>query len=105
LPRDEALQPDVLRAYRMTGRDPPLDPGYPVRALAPGHYGMASVKRLAQVRARTPQEPGRYTLLSRARGAGGSAQPARHDPSYGGYVITHPLPIEVFVDGPAGTSG
>ena len=54
---------------------------------------------------RTPKEPGRYTLLSRARGADGSAQPDRHDPNYGTYVINHPLPIEVFVDGPAATSG
>jgi hypothetical protein len=54
---------------------------------------------------RTSREPGRYTLLSRARAADGSAQSEKHDPSYGSYVITHPLPIEVFVDGPAGSSG
>src|SRR5262249_16602099 len=53
----------------------------------------------------TPKEPGRYTLLSRANGADGSAQPDQHDPNYGAYVITHLLPIEVFVDGPAGTPG
>jgi hypothetical protein len=47
----------------------------------------------------------RYTLLSRARGADGSAQPDKHDPNYGSYVVTHPPPIEVFVDGPACTSG
>ena len=52
----------------------------------------------------TPKEPGRYTLLSRARGADGSAQPDQHDPNYGTYVINHPLPIEVFVDGPSGPS-
>jgi DMSO/TMAO reductase YedYZ molybdopterin-dependent catalytic subunit len=205
LPRGKALQRDVLLAYQMNGRDLPLDHGYPVRAVVPGHYGMASVKWLTHVRAvrepfrgywqtsdyaywddldgkpvrralgemrlkseitrprvyetlapdqvytvggaawagetevtgvevstdggqtwaeaefldparrhawrrwkfdwRTPREPGRYTLLSRARGADGSAQPEKHDPSYGSYVITHPLPIEVFVDGPAGSSG
>ena len=43
--------------------------------------------------------------MSRAKAADGSAQPDQHDPSYGTYVITHPLPIEVFVDGTAGTSG
>ena len=53
----------------------------------------------------TPKEPGRYTLLSRAKDANGNVQPSNHDPSYGPYVINHPLPIEVFVDGPAGTSG
>ena len=205
LPRDKAIQRDVLIAYRMNGRDLPWDHGYPVRAVVPGHYGMASVKWLTQVQAvrepfrgywqtsdygywadldgkpvrralgemklksqiarprvyetiapnhlytvcgaawagetevtgvtvstdggqtwaeaefcdpvrrhawrrwkwdwLTPTEPGRYTLLSRARGADGSTQPDQHDPNYGSYVINHPLPIEVFVEGPAGPSG
>jgi DMSO/TMAO reductase YedYZ molybdopterin-dependent catalytic subunit len=205
LPRDKALRREVLIAYRMNGRDLPPDHGYPVRAVVPGHYGMASVKWLTQVQAvrepfrgywqtsdygywdytdgrpvrralgeiklksqiarprvyetlapnqvytvcgaawggetdvtgvavstdggqtwaeaefldpvsrhawrrwkfdwRTPKEPGRYTLLARARSADGSAQPDKHDPNHGTYVITHPLPIEVFVDAPAGTAG
>jgi DMSO/TMAO reductase YedYZ molybdopterin-dependent catalytic subunit len=198
LPRDQAIQREVLIAYQINGRDLPLDHGYPVRAVVPGHYGMASVKWLTHVQAvpepfrgywqtsdygywdylggkpvrralgemklkseitrprvyetlapnqvytvcgaawagetevtgvavstdggrtwaeaefldparrhgwrrwkfdwLTPKEPGRYTLLSRARAADGSTQPDQHDPSYGTYVITHPLPIEVFVD-------
>jgi DMSO/TMAO reductase YedYZ molybdopterin-dependent catalytic subunit len=205
VPRDKALERDVLIAYQMNGRDLPLDHGYPVRAIVPGHYGMASVKWLTDVLAvrepfqgywqtsdygywdyldgkpvrralgeikvkseiarprvyetlapnqvytvcgaawagetditgvavstdggktwaeaefldparrhgwrrwkfdwRTPKEPGRYTLMSRAKAADGSAQPDQHDPDYGTYVISHPLPIEVFVGGPAGTSG
>jgi DMSO/TMAO reductase YedYZ molybdopterin-dependent catalytic subunit len=205
LPRDKALRPEVLIAYRMNGRDLPPDHGYPVRAIVPGHYGMASVKWLTHVLAvrepfqgywqtsdygywdyfdgrpvrrplgemklkseivrpcvcetlapdqvytvcgaawagetevagvavstdggrnwaeaefldparrhawrrwqfdwRTPREPGRYTLLARARGADGSTQPDGHDPNHGTYVIYHPLPIEVFVDGPAGNPG
>ncbi len=204
LPRDKALQREVLIAYQMNGRDLPLDHGYPVRAVVPGHYGMASVKWLTHIQAvreqflgywqtsdygywdnldgrpvrralgeiklkseiarprvyetltanqvytvcgaawagetevagvavstdggrtwaeadfidparrhawrrwqldwLTPREPGRYTLLSRARSADGSAQPDGHDPNYATYVITHPLPIEVFVGDPAGTS-
>jgi DMSO/TMAO reductase YedYZ molybdopterin-dependent catalytic subunit len=188
----------VLIAYQMNGRDLPLDHGYPVRAIVPGHYGMASVKWLTHVQAvrepfqgywqtsdygywdcldgkpvrrplgemevkseiarprvyetlapnqvytvcgaawagetdvtgvavstdggrtwaeaefvdpvrrhawrrwkfdwLTPKEPGQYTLLSRARAADGSTQPDGHDLNYGTYVITHPLPIEVFVD-------
>ncbi len=199
LPRDKALQPEVLIAYRMNGRDLPLDHGYPVRAVVPGHYGMAAVKWLTHVQAvrepfggywqtsdygywdyldgmpvrrplaemklkseiarprvyetvapnqvyvvcgaawagetdvagvavstdggqtwgeaefldpvrrhawrrwkfawLTPKKPGRYTLLARARGADGSAQPDQHDANCGTYVITHPLPIEVFVEG------
>jgi DMSO/TMAO reductase YedYZ molybdopterin-dependent catalytic subunit len=203
LPRDKALQREVLIAYQMNGRDLPVNHGYPVRAIVPGHYGMASVKWLTHIQAvrepfrgywqtsdygywdyldgkpvrralaemklkseiarprvyetlaanqpytvfgvawageaevtgvavstdggrtwaeaefldpaqrhawrrwscewLTPGKPGRYTLLARARDANGSTQPDKHDPNYGTYVINHPLPIEVFVDGPAGT--
>jgi DMSO/TMAO reductase YedYZ molybdopterin-dependent catalytic subunit len=192
------MQREVLVAYQMNGRDLPRDHGYPVRAIVPGHYGMASVKWLTRIRAvresfqgywqtsdyaywddagrqpvrrplgeiqvkaevarpgvyetlgpgspymiagaawsgeaevtevsvstdggatwtragfidpprrhawrrwtlawRTPQEPGRYTLLARAVDANGHTQPDRHDPNYGSYVINHPLPIDVFVE-------
>jgi DMSO/TMAO reductase YedYZ molybdopterin-dependent catalytic subunit len=51
LPRDKAIQRDVLIAYQMNGRDLPLDHGYPMRAVVPGHYGMASVKWLTHVHA------------------------------------------------------
>jgi DMSO/TMAO reductase YedYZ molybdopterin-dependent catalytic subunit len=200
LPRDKAVQPEVLIAYQMNGRDLPQDHGYPMRVVVPGHYGMASVKWLTRIEAvrepfqgywqtsdygywddlngnpvrrplgelkvkseiarprvyevlapdqlytvagaawagetdvtevavstdgggtwtraefidparrhawrrwefqwLTPETPGRYTLLSRAKAAGGRVQPAAHDPSYGTYVIDHPLPIEVFVGEP-----
>jgi DMSO/TMAO reductase YedYZ molybdopterin-dependent catalytic subunit len=200
LPREKALRREVLIAYQMNGRDLPLDHGYPVRAVVPGHYGMASVKWLTHVQAvrepfrgywqtsdygyweyldgqpvrralaemklkseivrprvyetlatnrvytvfgvawagetevtevavstdggqtwaeaefldpiqryawrrwkfdwLTPKEPGRYTLMARAKSANGSVQPDKHNPNYGTYVIHHPLPIEVFVDHP-----
>ena len=51
LPREKALRPEVLIAYQMNGRDLPVDHGYPVRAVVPGHYGMASVKWLTHVQA------------------------------------------------------
>src|SRR5258707_391655 len=51
LPRDKAIQREVLIAYQMDGRDLPLDHGYPVRAIVPGHYGMASVKWLTHIHA------------------------------------------------------
>ena len=44
---------DVLIAYSMNGEDIPLDHGFPVRAIVPGHYGMASVKWLTHIRAVT----------------------------------------------------
>jgi DMSO/TMAO reductase YedYZ molybdopterin-dependent catalytic subunit len=198
LPRDKALQGEVLIAYEMNGRDLSRDHGFPLRAVVPGHYGMASVKWLTGIQAvrepfhgywqttdygywdstdgkpvrralgemklkseiarprvyetlfpnqtytvvgaawagetdvteiavsvdggRTwaeaefldpvrhhawrrwkfdwlsPTRPGQYTLLARAKDAGGMLQPAEHDLNYGGYVINHSLPIEVFID-------
>jgi Oxidoreductase molybdopterin binding domain len=47
----KALQPEVLIAYQMNGQDLPLDHGFPVRAIVPGHYGMASVKWLTSIEA------------------------------------------------------
>src|SRR5437879_1490105 len=49
IPRKRALEPDVLLAYSMNGQDLTLDHGYPLRAVVPGHYGMASVKWLTDV--------------------------------------------------------
>jgi DMSO/TMAO reductase YedYZ molybdopterin-dependent catalytic subunit len=197
LPRAKATKPEVLIAYEMNGRALSQDHGFPVRAIVPGHYGMASVKWLKRIQAvcepfhgywqtsdyaywasldgkpvrralgemklkseiarprvyetlvpnriytiagttwagetdvtevavstdggqtwteaefldpmrrhawrrwefdwLTPKKPGRYTLLARAKDAGGALQPDEHDQSYGTYVINHPLPIEVFV--------
>jgi DMSO/TMAO reductase YedYZ molybdopterin-dependent catalytic subunit len=197
LPLAKATQPEVLIAYQMNGRDLPPDHGFPVRAIVPGHYGMASVKWLTRIRAvrepfhgywqttdyaywasmngipvrralgemqlkseiawprthetlvpnriytisgaawagetdvtgiavstddgrtwndaefldpiqrhawrrwkfdwLTPNRPGRYTLLARARDAAGMLQPDAHDPNFGSYVINHCLPIEVFI--------
>jgi DMSO/TMAO reductase YedYZ molybdopterin-dependent catalytic subunit len=45
----------------------------------------------------TPTRPGRYTLMARATGKDQRPQPEGHHPNFGGYVIDHPLPIEVFV--------
>lgn len=49
LPREKAVQPEVLIAYQMNGRDLSDDHGFPVRAIVPGHYGMASVKWLTRI--------------------------------------------------------
>lgn len=45
----------------------------------------------------TPEACGRHVLLSRAKDSSGNVQPDTHDPDHGSYVISHPLPIEVFV--------
>ena len=53
--RAKALEGDVLIVYEMNGRELPLHHGYPVRAIVPGHFGMASVKWLTRIEAvRTP---------------------------------------------------
>jgi len=44
---------DVLVAYAMNGEDLAPDHGYPLRALVPGHYGMASVKWLTAIHVAT----------------------------------------------------
>jgi DMSO/TMAO reductase YedYZ molybdopterin-dependent catalytic subunit len=51
LPREKATRPEVLIAYQMNGHDLAQDHGYPVRAIVPGHYGMASVKWLTRIQA------------------------------------------------------
>ena len=40
---------EVLLAFQMNGEDLPLDHGFPVRAIVPGFYGMASVKWLNRI--------------------------------------------------------
>src|SRR3981189_554625 len=49
LPRAKAIGSEVLIAYQMNGRDLSPDHGYPVRAIVPGHYAMASVKWLTRI--------------------------------------------------------
>jgi DMSO/TMAO reductase YedYZ molybdopterin-dependent catalytic subunit len=51
VPRAKAIQPEVLIAYQINGRDLPRDHGFPARAIVPGHYGMASVKWLTGIHA------------------------------------------------------
>ena len=58
LPREKAMRREVLIAYQMNGRDLTRDHGYPVRAIVPGHYGMA-VRQMADA------DPGRAGAVSR----------------------------------------
>jgi DMSO/TMAO reductase YedYZ molybdopterin-dependent catalytic subunit len=41
---------DVVIAYKMNGEELPRDHGFPVRAIVPGHFAMASVKWLTGIR-------------------------------------------------------
>ena len=43
----------------------------------------------------------KLAVMLAAKDANGNVQPDKHDPNHGTYVINHPLPIEVFVDGRA----
>jgi DMSO/TMAO reductase YedYZ molybdopterin-dependent catalytic subunit len=47
---------------------------------------------------KTPDQPGRCTLMSRATNAAGESQPDKPDPRYYSYVVHHTLPIEVIVE-------
>jgi DMSO/TMAO reductase YedYZ molybdopterin-dependent catalytic subunit len=49
LPVTKATSPEVLLAYQMNGADLTVPHGYPVRAIVPGWYGMASIKWLTRI--------------------------------------------------------
>ena len=49
LPLEKARKPEVLLAHKMNGEDLPAAHGFPVRAVVPGWYGMASVKWLTRI--------------------------------------------------------
>ena len=49
LPIAKARQADVVLAHRMGNADVPANHGFPVRAIGPGWYGMASVKWLSRI--------------------------------------------------------
>ena len=53
LPLDIANHPDTLLAWEMNGEPLTAQHGYPLRLVVPGWYGMASVKWLKKVTART----------------------------------------------------
>jgi DMSO/TMAO reductase YedYZ molybdopterin-dependent catalytic subunit len=48
IPRGKARR-DVLLAYKMNGEDLPPEHGFPLRAIVPGWYAMASVKWLQRI--------------------------------------------------------
>ena len=56
----------VLLAYRMNGRELPPEHGFPVRAIVPGWYAMASVKWLQRIIVSSEQFYGYYQTLDYA---------------------------------------
>ncbi len=50
LPIQKAMEAEVIAAYKMNGDELAPEHGYPVRAIVPGYYAMASVKWLTQIR-------------------------------------------------------
>lgn len=49
LPMAKAQKPEVLLAYRMNGKDLPRPHGFPLRAIVPGWFGVASIKWLRRL--------------------------------------------------------
>jgi DMSO/TMAO reductase YedYZ molybdopterin-dependent catalytic subunit len=62
----EKARRDVLLAYRMNGKDLPAEHGFPVRAIVPGWYAMASIKWLQRVIVSEEQFTGYYQTLDYA---------------------------------------
>ena len=49
VPVERALRETVLLAYQMNGEDLPMEHGYPVRLLNPGHYGVKNPKWILNI--------------------------------------------------------
>ena len=66
IPLERARGGDVLLAYKMNGRPLPQAHGFPIRAIVPGWYGMASVKWLARIVAVTQPYRGYFQTVDYA---------------------------------------
>lgn len=75
--KEKALAGDVLIAYQMNGQELPLQHGYPMRAIVPGHYGMASVKWLTHIEAVTMPFQGFWQTSDYAYWARSNGKPVR----------------------------
>ena len=75
--RPKAQGGDVLIAYLMNGQELPAQHGYPVRAIVPGHYGMASVKWLTHIEAVTTPFLGYWQTSDYAYWARSNGEPVR----------------------------
>ena len=62
----EKARGDVLLAYRMNGNDLPAEHGFPVRAIVPGWYAVASIKWLQRIIVTDQPFAGYYQTLDYA---------------------------------------
>ncbi len=62
----EKAKRDVLLGYKMNGKDIPPEHGFPVRAIVPGWYAMASIKWLQRIIVSTEPFTGYYQTLDYA---------------------------------------
>jgi DMSO/TMAO reductase YedYZ molybdopterin-dependent catalytic subunit len=95
LPVRQALHRDTLLAWAMNGEELPEEHGFPLRLIVPGWYGMASVKWLTRIEARTEPFAGffqrdRYVLDS----------PTAPDP----VPLTRMPPRSLIIDPPEGAT-
>jgi DMSO/TMAO reductase YedYZ molybdopterin-dependent catalytic subunit len=77
VPLAKAMQSEVLIAYAMNGRDLSRDHGFPIRAMVPGHYGMASVKWLTRIEAVREPFRGYWQTTDYAYWASKGGEPVR----------------------------
>jgi DMSO/TMAO reductase YedYZ molybdopterin-dependent catalytic subunit len=77
VPLAKAMQSEVLIAYAMNGRDLSRDHGFPIRAIVPGHYGMASVKWLTRIEAVREPFRGYWQTTDYAYWASKGGEPVR----------------------------
>ena len=56
----DATRPELLLCYEMNGQPLPRENGFPLRLVAPGWYGVASVKWLERVEVRDARYEGRF---------------------------------------------
>jgi len=66
VPLDFAMTGGVLLAYKMNGQPLPESHGFPVRAIVPGWFGMASVKWLSRIVATTQPYQGFFQTVDYA---------------------------------------
>jgi len=75
LPKEKAMR-DVLLAYKMNGEPLTAAHGYPLRAIVPGWYAMASIKWLQRILVTTEIYNGYYQTVDYARWENTNAGPA-----------------------------